>query len=99
MYTDAALCRAQPAIRGNKVDDNRGCYETSAASAADVPMRLANAPNVNAQRGLIPMTMSVFMLITSPIMVFGKLGCSSVIKGADATVCDAPMTTNSVNET
>ena len=45
------------------------------------------------------MMMIVFMIITSPIMVFGELGCSSVIERADATVCDAPMTTNSVNET
>jgi len=70
-----------------------------AASAADVPMTSANAPNGNAPRGLIPMMMSVFMLITSPIMFLGALSCRSVIERADATVCDAPMTTISVNET
>jgi len=70
-----------------------------AASAADVPMTSANAPNGNAPRGLIPMTMSVFTLITNPIMFLGALSCGSVIETADETVCDAPITTNNANET
>ena len=70
-----------------------------AASAADVPMTSANAPNGNAPRGLIPITISVLILITNPIMFLGALSWRSVIERADATVCDALMTTSSVNET
>ena len=58
-----------------------------------------NASNGNVPMGLIPITISVFMLITNPIMFLGALSWRSVIEGADATVCDALMTASSVNET